>query len=116
MENDSRTPSETANRVYRNFRTGPDIFLILFGFDASVTRVTSKGISCSEPFQLLEILNESFIFEMFEFSTDGPSVDNGWPPVGKHLRNLIFPHRWPLVVHRWPVVSYHALSVRDCSS
>ena len=28
--------------------------------------------------QLLEILNEIFIFEIFEFSTDGPSVDHRW--------------------------------------
>ena len=42
MENVFRTRSETANRVYRNFRTGPDNFPILFGFDAS------KGILCSK--------------------------------------------------------------------
>ena len=51
---------------------------ILFGFDASGARITSKGISCSESFQLLEILNEISIFEIFEFSTDGPSVDHRW--------------------------------------
>ena len=42
MENVFRTRSESANRVYRSFRTGPENFPILFGFDAS------KGISCSE--------------------------------------------------------------------
>ena len=42
VENVFPTRSETANRVYRNFRTGPGNFPILFGFDAS------KGISCSE--------------------------------------------------------------------
>ena len=61
-----------------HFRTSPDNFSILFGFDASGERITSKGISCSESFQLLEILNEIFIFEIFEFSTDGPSVDQRW--------------------------------------
>ena len=99
MENVFRTRSETANKVYRNFRSGLDNFPILFGFDVS------KGISCSES-SVAETLNEIFIFEVFGFSTDGPSVIGG-PPVGKPPRNLIFPHRWPLVVHRWPVVGYH---------
>ena len=52
-------------------------FPILFGFDASGLRIASKGISCSESFQLLEILNEIFIFEIFEFYTDGSSVATG---------------------------------------
>ena len=76
MENVFPTRSETANRVYSYFRTGADNFPLLFGFDASRARITSKGISCSESFQLLEILNEIFIFEIFEFSTDGQSVDH----------------------------------------
>ena len=62
--------------------------------------------------QLLQTLNEIFIFEIFEFSSDGPSVDHPWPPVGKPPRNLIFPHWWPSVVQRWPVVGYRGLSVR----
>ena len=58
-------------------------------------------------------LNEIFIFEIFEFSTDGPSVDHRWPPMGKPSCNLIFPHRWPPVLHRWPLVGYHGLSVPE---
>ena len=68
MENVFQTRSETADMVYSYFRTGPDNFPILFGFDVSGAQITSKGISCSESFQSLEILNEVFIFEIFEFS------------------------------------------------
>ena len=65
----------------------PVLFSILFGFEASVA---TKCISCSESFQLLDILNEMSIFEISELSTNGPLVD-----------------------HRWPVVGYHGLSVRE---
>ena len=57
--------------------------------------------------QLLEILNKTFIFEIFEISTDGPPVANDGPPVdhrwkfrkslatgGKLPCNLIFAPRW----------------------
>ena len=70
MEKAFRTRFETANIVYRYFRTGPDIFPILFGFDALRLRISSHGISCTN-IQLLEMLNEIFTFEIFEFSTDG---------------------------------------------
>ena len=58
------------------------------------------------------MLNEIFTFEIFEFSTDGPSVDHRWPPMEKPPRKLISPHRWPLVVHRWPPMDFPGLSVR----
>ena len=86
MEKVFRTRYETANRVYRYFRAGPYNFPILLGFDALRLRISSQGISCSESVQLLEMLNEIFTFEIFEFSTDGPSVDHQWPPVGKPPR------------------------------
>ena len=68
MENVFRTRSETANRVYKYCRTGPDKFPIWFGFDVSGQQITSKGIACSESFHLLEILIEIFVFEIFELS------------------------------------------------
>ena len=96
------------NRVYRNFRTGPDNFPILFGFDASGARITSKSISCSES-SVARKFERNFHFRSF-WIFHRWSI--GGPPVGKPPRNLSFPHRWPPVVHRWPVVGYHGLSVR----
>ena len=93
MEKVFRTRFETANRVYRYFRTGPYNFPILLGFDALRLRISSQGISCTN-IQLLEMLNEIFTFEIFEFSTDDPSVDHRWLPVGKPPPKLISPHRW----------------------
>ena len=70
MEKVFRTRFETANRVYRYFRTGPYNFSIWLGFDALRLRISSQGISCTN-IQLLEMLNEIFTFEIFEFSTVG---------------------------------------------
>ena len=89
MENLFRTRSETANRFYRNFRTGPDNFPILFGFDGF--------ISCSKS-SVARYFERNFHFQSFR-------IFYRWPPVGKPPRNLIFPHRWLLV-------GYHGLSVR----
>ena len=108
MEKVFRTRFETANRVYRYFRTGSYNFPILLGFDALRWRISSQGISCTN-IQLLEMLNEIFTYEIFEFSTDGQSVDHRWPPMGKPPRKLISPHRWPLVVHRWPPMDFPGL-------
>ena len=77
MENVFRTRSETANRVYKYCRTGPDKFPIWFDFDVSGRQITSKGIACSESCHLLEILNEIFVLEILELSTDG----HRWPPM-----------------------------------
>ena len=66
--------------------------LIIFPFCLALMRLKVFRVV---NLQLLEILNEIFIFEIFEFSTDGPSVDHQWPPVGKPPRKLIFRHRWP---------------------
>ena len=104
MEKVFRTRFETANRVYRYFRTGPYNFPILLGFGALRLRISTQGISCTN-IQLLEMLNEIFTFENFEFSIDGK------PP-----RKLIPPHRWPLVVHRWPPMDFPGLSVRGVRS
>ena len=82
MENVFRTRSETANRVYRYFRTRPDNFPILFGFDASGARITSKGILNNIQL-LLESLKTVFLFEIFKISTDGSSVDHRWE--GLHI-------------------------------
>ena len=114
MEKVFRTRSETANRVYRYFRTGPYNFPILLGFDALRLRISFQGLSCTN-IQLLEMLNKIFTFEIFEFSSDGSSVDHRWPPVGKPPRKLIFPQRWSLVVHRWPPMDFPGLSVRAVS-
>ena len=89
MENVFRTRSETANR------DTPDNFpLLFFGFDASGARITSEGISCSESFQLLEILNEIFIFEIFDFSIDGLSVDHRWESLHVILFSLTGGQWW----------------------
>ena len=69
------------------------IFASFFGFDALGARIMSKLMS-SNNIQLLEILNEIFIFELFDFSTDGPLVGLRWPPVGVPPRKVIFPHLW----------------------
>ena len=73
------------NRFYRYFRTGPDNFFHFVGFDALGARITSECISCNN-IQLLKILNEHFIPEIFEYATDVP-------PEGGRPRKLIFPHR-----------------------
>ena len=82
MKNVFRTRSETANRVYRNFRTGPDKFPILFGFDVS------KGISCSKS-SVARNFEQNFHFRNFRIFQRWTI---GGPPVGKPPRNLIFPH------------------------
>ena len=112
MEKVFRTRFETANRVYRYFRTGPYSFPISLGFDALRSRISSQGISCTN-IQLLEMLNEIFTFEHSEFATGDPPMDHRWPPLGKPPRKLIFPHRWPLVVHRWPPMDFPGLSARE---
>ena len=60
----------------------------MFDFDALGAR-----IFCVTTFQLPEN------FKIFEFSTDGPSVDHQWPPVEKPPYKPIFLHRWRSVVH-----------------
>ena len=70
MEKVFRTRFETANRVYRYFRTGSYNFPILLGFDALRLRISSQGISCTN-IQLLEMLNEIFTFEIFTYVATG---------------------------------------------
>ena len=89
-------------RLQTGFTETSEPVLIIFPFCLALMRLKVFRVV---NLQLLEIMNEIFIFEIFEFSTDEPSVDHWWPPVGKPPRNLIFPHRWP-------VVRYQGLSVR----
>ena len=78
VENVFRTRSESANRasepvqtgLYRSFRTGPENFPILFGFDAS------KGISCSES-SVAGNFERNFHFRNFR-------IFHRWPVVGYH--------------------------------
>ena len=68
--------------------------------------MTSKCITCNN-MELLEILNEIFIFKFLRFPPTVHRSTTGW-------------HRWESLhmsqfSHRWPTVGYHGLSVRVCS-